>query len=109
MRPCLVRLGYPPWQPAPGTEIVDVWDKYDFPICGIYRLGDDLIVFRIAGIEDSRSHWQYALIPPEERKAVTAVRFDTEPEFGAWLEALFACPEAGSVIAENLVITEILT
>jgi hypothetical protein len=41
----LVRIGQPPWQPVPGAADIDVWDKYDFPSCGTYRLGDNLVVF----------------------------------------------------------------
>jgi len=34
----LVRAGQPPWHPVPAAEDIDVWDKYEFPICGSYRL-----------------------------------------------------------------------
>jgi hypothetical protein len=101
----LVRIGQPPWQPVPGAEIVDVWDKYDFPICGIYRLGGNVIVFTVITTAGSRSLWAYVPVHAEEREAVTEARFDTEAEFDAWLQSLFAGHEAVFAAAEDFVIT----
>jgi hypothetical protein len=101
----LVSIGYPPWEPVPDAEIVDVWDKYDFPICGIYRLGDDLVVFTVITTAGSRSLWAYVPVHPSMREAVTEAGFDTEAEFDAWLESLFAGHEAVFAAAEDFVIT----
>ena len=101
----LVSIGQPPWEPVPGAELVDVWDKYDFPICGIYRLGDDLIVFTLITTAGSRSLWAYVPVPPGEREAVTEVRFDHEDEFDAFLKGCFAGREAVFASAGDFVIT----
>jgi hypothetical protein len=38
----LVRAGQPPWYPVPEAE--DVWDKFDFPSSGTYRLDGALVM-----------------------------------------------------------------
>jgi hypothetical protein len=101
----LVSAGQPPWHPVPEAEIIDIWDKYDFPLHGIYSLGDDLIVFTVITTAGSRSLWAYVPVPAEEREAVTRARFGTEAEFDAWLESLFAGHEVVFAAAEDFVIT----
>ena len=102
----LVSIGQPPWEPVPEAELIDVWDKYDFPICGIYRLDGDLIVFTLITTAGSRSLWAYVPVPPEERDAVTKkAGFDTEAEFDAFLKGCFAGREAVFAAAGDFVIT----
>lgn len=114
--PVLACVGYAPWQPTPDAEIVDVWDKYDFPICGLYRLGDDLVFFTVLTVArdftagSERSLWGYVLIPPDQREAVSDPRFDTEAEFDAFINGLFTGSEDRQACARavDFVITEIL-
>lgn len=101
----LVSTGQPPWRPTPDAQDVDIWDKYDFPLHGTYRLGDDLIVFTLITTAGTRSLWAYALISPELREAVANARFDTESAFNAFLEGCFAGHEAVFAAAENFIIT----
>jgi hypothetical protein len=100
----LVRIGQPPWRPVPEAQDVDIWDKYDFPSCGTYRLGDDLIIFALITTAGSRSLWAYVPVSPGAREVVTGARFDTGAEFNAWLEFWFAGHEAVFAAAENFVI-----
>ena len=101
----LVSAGQPPWHPVPAAQDVDVWDKYDFPLHGTYRLGDEVIVFTLVTTAGSRSLWAYVPIPPDQREAVSDPRFDTEAEFDAFLAGCFAGREAVFAAAENFVIT----
>jgi hypothetical protein len=101
----LVSAGQPPWRPTPAARDVDIWDKYDFPLHGTYRLGDDLIVFTVITTAGNRSLWAYVPVSPKLRETVTAARFDTEAEFNAFLEGCFAGHEAVFAAAENFVIT----
>jgi hypothetical protein len=101
----LVRIGQRPWRPVPEAEDIDVWDKYDFPNCGTYRLGDDLIVFTLITTAGIRSLWAYVPVPSGEREAVAEAHFDTENEFDAFLDSRFAEREAVFAAAENFVIT----
>jgi hypothetical protein len=101
----LVRIGQPPWRPVPTAEDVDVWDKYDFPTSGTYRLGDKLIVFTLITTAGTRSIWAYVPVPPDEADAVSSARFDTEAQFNAFLEGCFAGHEVVFAAAEDFVIT----
>ena len=101
----LVSTGQPPWRPTPDAQDVDIWDKYDFPLHGTYRLGDDLIVFTVITTAGSRSLWAYVPVSPESRETVATVRFGTEAAFNAFLEGCFAGHEAVFAAAENFIIT----
>ena len=101
----LVSTGQPPWRPTPDAQDVDIWDKYDFPLHGTYRLGDDLIVFTVITTAGNRSLWAYVPVSPELREAVGSVRFDTEAKFNAFLEGCFAGREVVFAAAENFIIT----
>lgn len=101
----LVSTGQPPWRPTPDAKDVDIWDKYDFPLHGTYRLGDDLIVFTVITTAGNRSLWAYVPVSPESRKTVATARFNTEAEFNAFLEGCFAGREAAFAAAENFIIT----
>jgi hypothetical protein len=101
----LVSAGQPPWQPTAAAQDVDVWDKYDFPLHGTYRLGDELVVFTLITTAGSRSLWAYVPVSSDMREAVTAARFNTEAEFNAFLDELFARREAVLAAAENFVVT----
>jgi hypothetical protein len=101
----LVSAGQPPGRPRTAARDVDVWDKYDFPLHGTYRLGDDLVVFTLITTAGSRSLWAYVPVPPGEREAVTTARFSTEAEFNAFLDGLFARREVVLAAAEDFVIT----
>jgi len=101
----LVSAGQPPWRPVPAARDVDIWDKYDFPLHGSYRLGDDLIVFTVITTAGNRSLWAYVPVAPELRETVATARFDTEAEFNVFLEGCFAGHEAVFAAAESFVIT----
>jgi hypothetical protein len=101
----LVSTGQPPWRPTPDAQDVDIWDKYDFPLHGTYRLGDDLIVFTVITTAGNRSLWAFVPVSPESREAVATTRFDTEAEFNAFLEGCFAGHEVVFAAAENFIIT----
>jgi hypothetical protein len=101
----LVSTGQPPWQPVTAAEDVDIWDKYDFPLNGTYRLGDEVIVFTLVTTAGSRSLWAYVPVPPDQREAVSEPRFDTKAEFDAFLAGCFAGRAAVFAAAENFVIT----
>lgn len=112
MNPDLIaNIGYPPWCPSPDAEMVDVWDKYDLPLNGTFRLGEEVIVFEMLisrGPVPHHSWWRYTVVPPEDHAAVANPRFDTEAEFNAFLDSLFA-RGAGCVayaVAEDHVITK---
>lgn len=101
----LVSAGQPPWHPVPAAQDVDVWDKYDFPLNGTYRLGDEVIVFTLVTTVGSRSLWAYVPVSPDQREAVSDPRFDTKADFDAFLAGCFAGREAVFAAAENFVIT----
>jgi len=101
----LVSTGQPPWRPTPDARDIDIWDKYDFPLHGTYRLGDDLVVFTVITTAGNRSLWAYAPVSPELRETVATARFDTEAAFNAFLEGCFAGREAVFAAAENFIIT----
>lgn len=100
----LVSTGQPPWRPVSAARDVDVWDKYDFPLHGTYRLDDDVIVFTLITTAGTRSLWAYVPVPRSEQGTVAGARFDTEEEFYAFLEGCFAGREAVFAVAENFVI-----
>jgi hypothetical protein len=101
----LACAGQPPWHPVPRAEDVDVWDKYDFPINGTYRLDGRLIIFTLVTTGANRSLWAYVPVPPEEEKAVAEAQFGAEYEFDEFLDARFAGREAVFAAAEDFVIT----
>jgi hypothetical protein len=101
----LVSTGQPPWRPTPDARDVDIWDKYDFPLHGTYRLGDDLIVFTVITTAGNRSLWACVPVSRESREAVATAQFDTEVAFNAFLEGCFAGREAVFAAAENFIVT----
>ena len=101
----LVRAGQRPWHPVPTAEDVDVWDKYEFPICGSYRLDGRLIIFTLITTAGTRSLWAYVPVTSEAEQAVAAARFETEDEFSNFLEGCFTGQETVFAAAEDLVIT----
>ena len=94
-----------PWHPVPTAEDIDVWDKYEFPICGSYRLTGRLIVFTLIATAGTRSLLAYVPVAPEAEQAVAEARFDTEAEFNDFLAGCFMDQETVFAAAEDLVIT----
>ena len=101
----LVRAGQPPWHPVPTAGDIDVWDKYEFPICGSYRLDGRLVIFTLITTAGTRSLWAYVPVAPEAEPAVAEARFETEDEFNDFLAGCFTEREVVFAAAENLVIT----
>jgi hypothetical protein len=101
----LARAGQPPWHPVPRAEDLDVWDKYEFPICGTYRLDGHLIIFTLVTTGATRSLWAYVPVAPEQEQSVAEAHFDTEAEFDGFLDGCFAGHNAVFAAAENFVIT----
>lgn len=101
----LVRIGQPPWHPTSAAEDLDVWDKYDFPICGTFRLRGDLVIFTIITSVGTRSLWAYVAVPSEAQQAVLDAQFDAAEEFDLFLKGCFAKREAVFAAAENLSIS----
>ena len=101
----LVRAGQPPWHPVPAAEDVDVWDKYEFPICGSYRLDEHLVVFTLITTAGTRSLWAYVPVAREAEQAVSQARFATEDEFNDFLAGCFTGHKTVFAAAENFVIT----
>lgn len=101
----LVRAGQRPWNPVPTAEDIDVWDKYEFPICGTYRLDGRLIIFTLITTAGTRSLWAYVPVAAEAEQAVAAARFETEDGFNDFLNGCFTGREAVFAAAEDLVIT----
>jgi hypothetical protein len=69
-----VTVGCRPWAPSPDAEDMDVWHEWDIPLAGTFRLGEDLVQFRIVDDEPlwsdvGPSLWQYAVIPAERAPA----------------------------------------
>jgi hypothetical protein len=98
----LVRAGQPPWYPVPEAEDVDVWDKFDFPSSGTYRLDGELVIFTLITTAASRSLWAYVPAASDAVKVIeSGHQFATEGEFRAFLEncfighALQECPRRG--------------
>jgi transposase len=101
----LISTGQPPWRPTPDAQDVDIWDKYDFPLHGTYRLGNDLVIFTVITTAGNRSLWAYVPVSPESSETVATARFDTEDAFNDFLEACFTGHEAVFAAAENFIIT----
>ncbi len=101
----LVRAGQPPWLPVPTAVDIDVWDKYEFPICGSYRLDGRLVIFTLITTAGTRSLWAYVPVAPKAEQAVAEARFETEGEFNDFLARCFTGQEVVFAAAENLVIT----
>ena len=100
----IVRVGQPPWHPVPAAEDVDVWDKYDFPICGTFGLKDRLVIFTIITSVGTRSLWAYVAVSKGAEGSVLDARFETEDEFDNFLKGCFAGHEAVFAAAEDFVI-----
>lgn len=101
----LVSAGQRPWRAARGAEDVDVWDKFDFPTSGTFRLGPELIIFTLITTAGTRSLWAYVPVPAGLQKIVAGTRFESDTEFDAFLAACFADREAVFAAAEDFVIT----
>jgi hypothetical protein len=101
----LVRVGQPPWNPVPTADDIDVWDKYEFPICGSYRLDGRLVVFTLITTAGTRSLWAYVPVPIGSEQSVAEARFENEDQFNDFLEGCFTDREAVFAAAENFVIT----
>ena len=101
----LVRAGQRPWHPTPTAQDIDVWDKYEFPICGSYRLDGRLIAFTLITTAGTRSLWAYVPVAPELEQAVAEATFETEDKFNDFLAGCFTGRDAVFAAAEDLVIT----
>jgi hypothetical protein len=107
-----IQIGHPPWCPSPDAEIVDVWDKYDFYLEGYFRLGDDLIIFRLAdpGCRGNWSRWEYVRAVPGGPEGIAGLRrFDTKAEWDAWLDNCYDGQEVVTAEAEDFVIISVGT
>jgi hypothetical protein len=101
----LVRVGQPPWQPVPTAQDVDVWDKYEFPICGSYHLDGHLVVFTLITTAGPRSLWAYVPVAHEAEDAVSTASFETEDEFSDFLTGCFTGRAAVFAAAEHFIVT----
>lgn len=98
----LVTIGYRPWRPGPAVHDLDIWDKYDFPTCGTFRLGEDLVVFTLVTSAGVGSVWAYVPVPAVAQESVVNARFDTGAEFDAFLAGCFADRETVFASAVDL-------
>ncbi len=98
----LVRIGEPPWHPTPAADELDVWDKYDFPICGTFRLHGGLVIFTIITSVGTRSLWAYVGVPRDAEQPVLDAQFEAPDEFDTFLKECFTEREAVFAAAENL-------
>jgi hypothetical protein len=101
----LVSVGQPPWHPVPTAGDIDVWDKYEFPICGSYRLDGRLVVFTLITTAGTRSLWAYVPVPSDAEQIVIEASFDDEEDFDEFLAQCFSDRETVFAAAENFVIT----
>jgi hypothetical protein len=85
----LVSAGFPPWLPSHEARELDIWDKYDFPLHGTFRLGDTLVVFTLITIAGDRSLWAYAPVPVEDEEKVLEAQPGSEEEFEEFLRQRF--------------------
>jgi hypothetical protein len=101
----LVSAGQRPWRPSADARDVDVWDRFDFPTSGTYRLGDNLIIFTLITTAGARSLWAYVPVPPELEDSVGQARFDSDAEFSAFVARCFAGRYAIFAAAQDFLIT----
>ena len=102
----LVRQGQPPWHPVPDADDIDVWEKYDFPIRGTYRLNGALIIFNLITTAASRSLWAYVPATPDAAQIIESEhQFATEEQFNNFLDDCFTGHKVVFAAAENFVIS----
>lgn len=100
----IVCAGQQPWLPTPRAGGADVWDGYDFPTCGSFRLDDRLVVFTMIITAGSKSLWAYVPVPVDEELYVEDARFSAVGDFEVFLSERFAGREAVLADADRLVI-----
>jgi hypothetical protein len=101
----LVSTGQRPWRPTAAADDVEVWNKFDFPTSGTFRLGDDMVVFTLITTAGSQSLWAYVPVAAGDQKSVTDARFDSDAEFDAFVATCFAGREAVFAVAQDHFIT----
>jgi hypothetical protein len=99
----LVQAGMPPRRPAPAAQVIDIWDKYYFPNCGIYALGDDVIIFTLITTAGPGRCGEMFWCPQGHARSSPGQTL--EAEFDRWLQFWFSGHEAGFAAAEDFVIT----
>jgi hypothetical protein len=101
----LVSAGQRPWRPSADAGDVDVWDRFDFPTPGTYRLGGNLIIFTLITTAAGRSLWAYVPVPAEFEDAIAGTRLDSDAEFTAFVARCFAGRYAVFAAAQDFRIT----
>lgn len=99
----LVCRGTPPWQPSREAHDTEVWHRYDHPMAGTYKLGDDLVLFTLIG--DTSNHlsvWAYVPLLQSDLEKVDCAEFDTPTEMREFIESMFAGREATFALAKDL-------
>jgi hypothetical protein len=100
----LVSAGQLPWEPSAAAEDVDVWYKFDLPLAGTYRLGDDLLLFLLITTAGDRSLWAYVPVPADRARAVTEAQFNGEAELQAFAAGCFSAQKAVFAVAQDFTI-----
>lgn len=66
-----LRIGERPWLPAPGTEAIEIFDRYDMPTSGLVKQDERFFVFDcVEGHVMSGNVWIYVEVSQEEAQAL---------------------------------------
>jgi hypothetical protein len=102
----LVKQGYPPWAPAPGVHIVDVWHEYDIPTVGTFASEEGRsAVFTLVGEPDDRlTVWAYSCLGEDEANDLERAsrRYESTDELDAAIDRMFAGRSVVFALADNL-------
>lgn len=99
----IVSRGLPPWQPSSNAADVEVWDRYDHPMVGTFRLSGRIVLYTLVGdTSQAVSVWAYVLVPAGDEEKFAAARFGSDEQMTEFIQDAFAGNEAVFAMARDL-------
>lgn len=102
----LVKRERLPWSSTPKAHDLDVWDQYEVPLTGTFRVdGATTILFTaITAPMDRLSVWGYLSLGPEEAEQYAAAEFESLDELRSFVTKIFQGRDAIMALADDCVI-----
>ncbi|MCD0450584.1 hypothetical protein LO762_15495 [Actinocorallia sp. API 0066] len=101
----MVQRGRLPWAPRAGSGDLEVWQEYEVPQVGTFRLGGQVVLFTSIDVASARTTvWAYRVLSPAEADAAADVTFGSAEELKDYVDALFRHQKAVLALASDLLI-----
>lgn len=101
----LVAQGRLPWSPAADATDLDVWDEYEVPRTGTFKVKDAVVLFTVLGdLQGQLSVWAYTVLSNAEAQDLADRTFSSVLELRQFVEGTLMGRRLVLALADDLLI-----